>query len=205
MAGRCSKQWVREHLRDPYVKRAKSAGYRSRAAYKLIEIDERERLLRRGQRVIDLGAAPGGWSQVAASRVGPQGKVVALDVVPMSPLPGVHVLQGDFRHSNLRTMLRQILDNAGADLILSDMALKLGGIKAVDGPRNLSIARDVLAMAPQWLIPGGTLLLKVFGGGEVQCLRRDMVRSFTSVRVRKPAASRARSPELYLVAKGFGL
>ena len=155
--------------------------------------------------MIDLGAAPGGWSQVAASRVGPHGKVIALDVVPMSPLADVHVLQGDFRHPDLRAMLRQVLGTGGADLILSDMAPKLGGIKAVDGPRSLSIARDVLALAHQWLIPGGALLLKVFDGGEVHCFRRDVARNFASVRVRKPAASRTRSSELYVVAKGFGL
>ena len=205
MAGRRSKRWMREHGRDPYVKEAKAAGYRSRAAYKLLEIVECERLLRRGQRVIDLGAAPGGWSQVAASRVGPHGKVIALDVAPMSPLAGVQILQGDFRHPGVRAMLRQTLGSGGVDLILSDMAPNLGGIKAVDGPRSLSIARDVLDLVPQWLIPGGALLLKVFDGEEVPCFRRDVGRNFASVRVRKPAASRARSSELYVVAKGFGL
>lgn len=205
VAKRGSQRWMREHGRDPYVKKAKAVGYRSRAAYKLIEIVECERLLRRGQRVIDLGAAPGGWSQVAASSVGPRGKVIALDVVPMSPLADVHVLQGDFRHPDLRAMLRQVLGTGGADLILSDMAPKLGGIKAVDVPRSLSIARDVLDLAHQWLIPGGALLLKVFDGGEVHCFRRDVARNFASVRVRKPAASRTRSSELYVVAKGFGL
>ena len=198
------RRWVKEHRDDPYVRRAKAAGYRSRAAWKLTEIAEREGLFRAGQRVVDLGAAPGGWSQVAACRVGPQGRVVALDLLPMEPLPGVCVVQGDFNDTGVRAHLRDALGGE-ADLILSDMAPNLGGIGAVDAARCLSLAEAVLSVAPQWLAAGGALLLKVFEGAEIHSVRRRMARDFSSVRVRKPAASRARSSEVYLVARGFGL
>ena len=194
-----------EHLGDPFVRQARAAGYRSRAAYKLQEIAEREGLPRSGQRVLDLGAAPGGWSQVAAARVGPRGRVVALDLIPMAPLPGVHVVQGDFMDAATRARLHEALQGDAVDLILSDMAPNLGGIKAADAAGGLEMAENVIALAPEWLAAGGALLLKVFEVPGIHRLRRDMMRSFSSVRVRKPAASRARSSEIYLMAKGFGL
>ena len=194
-----------EHRRDPFVRRARAEGYRSRAAYKLREIAEREGLLRSGQRVLDLGAAPGGWSQVAAARVGPRGRVVALDLLPVAPLPGVHVVQGDFMDPATRARLREALRGDAVDLILSDMAPNLEGVKAADAARGLEMAENVIALAPGWLAAGGALLLKVFEVPGLHRLRGDMMRSFSSVRVRKPAASRARSSEIYLMAKGFGL
>ena len=155
--------------------------------------------------MLDLGAAPGGWSQVAASRVGPQGRVVALDLLPMQSLPGVRVVQGDFMDAGVRARLRDALNSAAADLILSDMAPNLEGVKAADAARGLEMAYNVVALAPQWLVAGGALLVKVFEAPGTQCLRRDLARTFSSVRARKPAASRARSSELYVMAKGFGL
>lgn len=155
--------------------------------------------------MLDLGAAPGGWSQVAASRVGPRGRVVALDLLPMQALPGVHVVQGDFMDAGVRARVRDALGGDAADLILSDMAPNLEGVKTADAARGLEMACNVIALAPEWLVAGGALLVKVFEAPGVQCLRRDMTRTFASVRARKPAASRARSSELYLMAKGFGL
>ena len=194
-----------EHAKDPFVRRARADGYRSRAAYKLQEIAERERLLTRGQRVLDLGAAPGGWSQVAASRVGPQGRVVALDLLPMEPLPGVRFVRGDFGDPDTRTRLREAMAGAAADLILSDMAPNLEGVKLADAAVSLDLAGSVAAAAPEWLASGGAVLIKVFESPGTRDLRRELRLRFSSVRVRKPAASKASSSEIYLVAKGFGL
>ena len=202
---RRSRRWIEEHRGDPFVRKARAQGYRSRAAYKLQEMVERERLLRSGQLVIDLGAAPGGWSQFAASRVAPRGRVVAVDLLPMAPIPGVVVVQGDFRDAGTRTRLREALGGGRADLILSDMAPNLEGISSADAAMSLSIATSVFEAAPEWLVPGGALLVKVFEGPGVSVLRSGMARAFVSVRVRKPKASRARSSEIYLMAKGFGL
>jgi len=202
---RRSRRWIEEHRGDPFVRKAREQGYRSRAAYKLQEMAERERLLRSGQVVLDLGAAPGGWSQLAASRVAPRGRVVAVDLLPMDPIPGVFIVQGDFRDAGTRTRLREALGGGRADLILSDMAPNLEGVKSADAAMSLSIATSVFEAAPEWLAPGGALLVKVFEGPGVPVLRRSMARAFESVRVRKPEASRARSSEIYLMAKGFGL
>ena len=197
--------WISEHGRDPFVRMARADGYRSRAAYKLQEIAEREGLLRKGQRVLDLGAAPGGWSQVAASRVGPRGRVVALDLLPMEALPGVHFVQGDFGDAGTRAKLREAMGGKAADLILSDMAPNLQGIGVADAAMSLELAESVIAAAPEWLVSGGALLMKVFESPETRCLRRELMQRFSAVRVRKPAASKASSSEIYLLAKGFGL
>ena len=194
-----------ERGRDPFVRKARAQGYRSRAAYKLLEIADREGLLRKGQRVLDLGAAPGGWSQVAASRVGPRGRVVALDLLPMEALPGVRFVQGDFGDAATRRELREAMDGEAADLILSDMAPNLEGIGVADAAKSREIAGWVIAAAPEWLVSGGALLIKVFESPETRRLRRALMQMFSSVRVRKPAASKARSSEIYLMAKGFGL
>ena len=205
MTRRASRKWLSEHGRDPFVRKARADGYRSRAAYKLQEIAEREGLLLRGQRVLDLGAAPGGWSQVAASRVGPRGRVFALDLLPMEELPGVCFVQGDFDHAETRERLGAAMDDEPADLILSDMAPNLEGVGAADAAKSLRLAESVFAFAPGWLTTGGALLIKVFEGPETRCLRQELMQKFSSVRVRKPAASRAKSSEIYLMAKGFGL
>ena len=198
-------RWVSEHGKDPYVRRARAEGYRSRAAYKLQEIADREGLLRKGQRVLDLGAAPGGWSQIAASRVGPRGRVVALDLLPMEPLPGVRIVQGDFGDAGTRGELREAMEGEAADLILSDMAPNLEGVKVADATMSMELASSVIAAAPEWLDAGGALLVKVFESPDTRCLRRELSLNFSSVRVRKPAASKPSSSEIYLMAKGFGL
>ena len=205
MTPRRSPRWASERAKDPFVRRARAEGYRSRAAYKLQEIAERDALLGPGQRVLDLGAAPGGWSQVAAARVGPRGRVVALDLLPMKALPGVRFVQGDFGDAAVRARLREAMEGEAADLILSDMAPNLEGVKAADAAMSLDLATGVVAAAPEWLAVGGALLLKVFEGPDTRGLRRDLMREFATVRVRKPAASRARSSEMYLMARGFGL
>ena len=205
MTRRRARQWVAEHGKDPFVRKARADGYRSRAAYKLQEIAERERLLHTGQRVLDLGAAPGGWSQVAASRVGAPGRVVALDLLPMRPLSGVRFVQGDFGDTDTRARLREAMEGEAADLILSDMAPNLEGVKVADSAMSLELAESVIDAAPEWLVSGGALLIKVFEGPGTRGLRRNLMQRFSSVRVRKPAASKARSSEFYLMAKGFGL
>ena len=194
-----------ERGRDPFVRQARAQGYRSRAAYKLLEIADREGLLRKGQRVLDLGAAPGGWSQVAASRVGPRGRVVALDLLPMEALPGVRFVRGDFGHAATREALREAMEGEAADLILSDMAPNLEGIGVADAATSLELAERVIAAVPEWLASGGALLAKVFESPETRRVRRELMQMFSSVRVRKPAASKARSSEISLMAKGFGL
>ncbi len=205
MTRRRSRDWISQHDRDPFVRKARAEGYRSRAAYKLLEIADREHLLRPGERVLDLGAAPGGWSQVAASRVGRRGRVVALDLLPMDALPGVRFVQGDFGDAATHEALRDAMEGEAADLILSDMAPNLEGIGVADTAMSLELAEGVIATAPRWLVSGGALLMKVFECPETRGLRRELMRRFSSVRVRKPAASKPRSSEIYLMAKGFGL
>ncbi|MGF1528825.1 MAG: RlmE family RNA methyltransferase [Candidatus Competibacterales bacterium] len=198
-----SGRWLREHANDPFVKRARLEGYRSRAAYKLLELQQKDRLLRPGDTVVDLGAAPGGWSQVAAREVGAKGLVVALDLLPMDGLAGVEFIQGDFCDDEVLQQLWQILAGRPVDLVLSDMAPNISGIKAVDQPRGMYLAELTLDFACQALIPGGGLALKAFQGAGFEALLGDLRRCFKSVAVRKPGSSRARSPELYLVARNY--
>jgi 23S rRNA (uridine2552-2'-O)-methyltransferase len=198
-----SRRWLREHFDDAYVREAQSRGYRSRAAFKLLEIDRRDRMLRRGQVVVDLGAAPGGWSQVASEAVGPEGRVVALDLLPIEPLPGVEVLQGDFTEQAVLDRLLGVLDGHPVDLVLSDMAPNMSGMKAIDQPRAALLAELALDCARQLLVPGGALLLKMFQGAGFDELLRELRLAFADVATRKPSASRARSREVYLLARNY--
>ncbi len=198
-----SKQWMREHVNDVYVQRAKSEGYRSRAAYKLREIAARDKLLRSGMVVVDLGAAPGGWSQVAQAQVGARGLVIALDVVEMAPLPGVRFLQGDFRDDAAVAALSQALAGRRIDLVLSDMSPNISGISMSDQARAMHLAELALEFALQHLQPRGNFLVKVFQGAGFEEFSRIIRSRFTHVVTRKPEASRDRSSELYLLGKGI--
>jgi len=198
---RSSARWLREHFADDHVKRARREGYRSRAVYKLKEIQERDRLLRPGMTVVDLGAAPGGWSQLAAEYVGPRGRVVALDILPMAALPGVEFLQGDFHEATALQQLLEQLADCPVDLVTSDMSPNISGIKAVDQPRGMHLAELALEFATQVLRPGGDFLSKVFQGEGFDAFIRNLRQHFASVATRKPRSSRSRSPELYVLAR----
>lgn len=197
-----SGRWLREHFEDEFVQRAQKEGWRSRAVFKLQEIDRSERLLRPGMTVVDLGAAPGGWSQYAGRILGERGRVIAMDVLPMDPLPGVEFLLGDFREQEVLDRLEQVLAGARVDLVLSDMAPNLSGVDVVDQPRAMYLAELALDFAATHLKPGGTLLTKVFQGAGFDALLRDARARFAEVRLKKPKASRLRSPEVYLLARG---
>jgi 23S rRNA (uridine2552-2'-O)-methyltransferase len=197
-----SRAWMRRHVTDAYVKRARQEGYRSRAAYKLMEIDARDRLLRPGMTVVDLGAAPGGWSQVAAERVGPKGRVLALDLLQMTPLAGVEFLQGDFRDADVEARLADALGSTGADLVLSDMAPNISGVAVTDQARSIELAELAMEFACKWLKPGGRFLVKLFQGEGFEGFLKLMQARFRKVVVRKPGASRDRSSETYLLGSG---
>jgi 23S rRNA (uridine2552-2'-O)-methyltransferase len=201
-----SQRWLERQLNDPYVARSKQEGYRSRAAYKLIEIDDRYHLFGKGRRVVDLGAAPGGWSQVAAARVGStdaEPLVVAIDYIGMDPLPGVVVLQKDFLDPDAPDLLKRALGGARAEVVLSDMAAPTTGHRATDHLRIVALCEAAADFARDVLAPGGSFLAKVFRGGTEHTLLADLKRDFTKVHHVKPPASRADSPELYLLATGF--
>lgn len=198
-----SKQWLKEHFDDEYVKRSQELGYRSRASFKLLEIQDKDRLIRPGMTVIDLGAAPGGWSQVAAALVGPKGRVLASDILPVDPLPGVEFIQGDFTEESVLARLLDSMGGAHADLVISDMAPNMSGMKDVDQPRVMHLAELALDLARSVLAPEAYFLVKVFHGEGLEAFQVDLRSSFDKVRVRKPAASRARSSEIYLLAEGF--
>ena len=184
-----SKQWLRRHVTDPYVRKAHEQGYRSRAAYKLLEIDEKERLLRPGMTVLDLGAAPGGWSQVAAKK---GARVIAVDLLDMAPIPGVTVLKADFR---------EITPEAKVDLVLSDVSPNLSGVRGVDQERAAELTRAAVALCQRVLKPRGAFLVKVFHGEAFETLRKELMAAFQTVVVKKPAASRGESRENYLLAR----
>jgi 23S rRNA (uridine2552-2'-O)-methyltransferase len=196
-----SQAWLKRHVNDPYVHRAQAAGYRSRAAFKLLEIDARDKLLARGQVVVDLGAAPGGWSQVAAGKVGPAGRVVAVDVLAMAPLAGVTFIRGDFTTDATLAALTEALAGATVDVVLADMAPNLSGIAATDQARSLALGELAVDFALEHLGPRGTLLMKGFQGAGFPRLLARMRRDFAAVASRKPDASRARSSEMYLLAR----
>lgn len=198
-----SARWLREHRDDHFVKAANREGFRSRAAYKLADLDDRGHFLTPGARVVDLGAAPGGWSQLAAQRVGPSGRIVAVDILPMEPLAGVEILQGDFLESTVLEQLRILLDGTGVQVVLSDMAPNISGIRDVDQARSMVLAELALDFAREVCVPGATLLVKVFQGEGYDDLRKELVNSFQRVVARKPAASRPRSREIYLCATGY--
>jgi 23S rRNA (uridine2552-2'-O)-methyltransferase len=200
-----SARWLARQLNDPYVAAAKAEGFRSRAAFKLMEIDDRFRFLRPGARIVDLGAAPGGWSQIAAKRIGTEkgkGKLVALDILPMEELPGVAVLQADMNAEESPALIRAALDGP-ADVVLSDMAAPTTGDRATDHLRVVQLCEAAFAFAEEVLAPGGSFVAKVFQGGTEKSLLDLLKRRFASVRHVKPKASRAESPELYVVATGF--
>lgn len=197
-----SARWLERQLNDPYVAAAKREGLRSRAAFKLRELDERFNLLGPGHRVVDLGAAPGGWTQIAAERVGPKGKVVAMDILPMDPAPGAVVLLGDFMAEDAPARLKAALDGP-ADLVLSDMAAPTIGHTATDHLRIMALAETAFAFAAEVLAPGGAFVCKLFQGGAERELLTALKKSFATVRHAKPPASRADSAETYLVAQGF--
>lgn len=197
-----SKAWMQEHVNDPYVKKAKQEGWRSRAAYKLQEIDDRDHLLRPGITVVDLGAAPGGWSQLAAQKLAGKGRVIALDVLEMVGLPGVTFIQGDFREDAVLEQLVAALDGKPVDLVISDMAPNMSGVGIADQARSMHLAELALDFAATWLKPGGTFLVKVFQGTGFQEYLAEMRRHFRQVATRKPKASRDRSSEVYLLGKG---
>lgn len=198
-----SQQWLREHFSDEFVKRAQKEGYRSRAAYKLAEIDERDRLLRPGITVVDLGAAPGGWTQYVIERVGPRGRVIALDILPMDALPGVEVIQGDFTDASMLPRLQAALAGQAVDLVISDMAPNISGVGVSDQARAIYLAELALDFAAGHLRPGGQLLIKTFQGEGFPALYKAMQAAFRKVVTRKPQASRARSRETYLLGKEF--
>lgn len=197
-----SRRWLERQERDPYVKDARAKGYRSRAAFKLIQLDDRFRLLRAGARVVDLGAAPGGWSQIAARRVGPAGRVVAVDVQPMDLMPGVTVLTMD---ATTDAAIAAVLEALGgqADVVLSDMAAPATGDRATDHLRIIALAEAALDIARRLLAPGGAFVCKVLQGGATGDLMATVRRDFAEVRHAKPPASRTDSREVYLVARGF--
>lgn len=197
-----SRQWLRRHVNDPYVQRSKKEGYRSRAAYKLIEIDARDRLLVPGAVVVDLGAAPGGWSQVAAKAVGPKGRVVAIDLLEMPPVAGVLFIRADFASAAGLAQVEAALAGARADLVLSDMAPNISGIAISDQARAMALAELARDFALAHLKPGGALLVKAFQGAGYEEFHKSLRASFTKVVVRKPDASRGESAELYLLARG---
>lgn len=193
---------MQEHVSDDFVKRAQRDGYRARAAYKLMEIDDRDRLIKPGMVVIDLGAAPGSWSQVVTQRLKGQGKVIALDLLDMQPIPGVDFLQGDFREDRVLAELENRLGGKPVDLVISDMAPNISGISSTDQARMAHLAELALEFSLQWLKPGGHLLVKVFAGSGMEEIVKAMRQGFEQVMTRKPRASRDRSSEVYLLAAG---
>ena len=195
------KKWMQEHVADAYVKRAQAEGMRSRAAYKLEQLAVRDRLLAPGMTVVDLGAAPGSWSQVAAARVGARGRVIALDLLEMTPLPGVTFIRGDFRDSAVAEELEQALGGQRVDLVLSDLAPNVSGIPASDQARMLELAELAQEFALKHLKPQGNFLVKLFQGAAFESLLRQLRSRFVSVAVRKPDASRSRSSEVYVVCR----
>jgi 23S rRNA (uridine2552-2'-O)-methyltransferase len=198
-----SKQWLKRHVNDPYVQRSKKEGYRSRSAYKLIEIDERDRILKAGQVIVDLGSTPGGWSQVAARHVGKGGTVVAIDLLEMEPIAGVEFIRGDFTRGSGLKALEETLAGRQADLVLSDMAPNMSGIAVSDQARAMDLAELARDFAVLHLKPGGGFLVKIFQGPGYDDYLKSLRRAFEKVVVRKPDASRDESAEQFLLARGL--
>lgn len=197
-----SKVWMQEHVNDPWVQRAQADGWRSRAAFKLLEIDDKAHLLRPGMTVVDLGCAPGSWSQVAAKRIQPGGRLIGLDLLPMEPLHGVEFIQGDFREDSVLRQLEAALNGRAVDLVLSDMAPNISGIAASDQARGMHLAELTLEFCRDHLKPGGDMLVKVFQGSGFVELRKMLAEGFETLQTKKPAASRDRSAETYLLGRG---
>lgn len=198
-----SKHWLKEHFDDRYVRQSQADGYRSRASYKLLELQQKDRLIRPGMTVIDLGAAPGGWSQVAVELVGDNGVVVASDILAMDAIAGVEFVQGDFTEETVLNRILETLSGRPVDLVISDMAPNMSGMADIDQPRSLYLVELAFDLAHQVLRPGGAFVAKVFQGQGTDTLHRDMRTHYNSLVTRKPDASRARSREVYWVGKGF--
>ncbi|MGI9213774.1 MAG: 23S rRNA (uridine(2552)-2'-O)-methyltransferase RlmE [Methylococcaceae bacterium] len=200
---RSSQRWLNEHFSDEFVIKAQSSGYRSRAVYKLKELDEREQLFKPGMSVVDLGAAPGGWSQYVAERLGKNGKIIALDILPMEIIEHVAFILGDFREDAVLNQLREVLAGHAVDVVLSDMAANMTGTRPVDQLRSMHLADLALDTAREILKPGGSFVVKLFHGPEFDVYVRTCRQLFRKVSVKKPKASRDRSPEVYLLGKSF--
>ena len=198
-----SKAWLKEHFDDDYVMRAKREGYRSRACYKLLEMQEKDKLIKPGMTVVDLGSAPGGWSQVAAELVGEKGRVVASDILPMDSLAGVDFVQGDFTEDEVLEQILTLVNQQPVDLVISDMAPNMSGMAAVDQPKSMYLVELAVDLSRQVLKPNGVFLTKVFQGEGFEQLMAELKREFKTVLTRKPKASRPRSREVYLLAKGY--
>ena len=198
-----SHNWLREHFNDPFVKQAQKDGYRSRASYKLLEIQEKDRLIRPGMTVVDLGAAPGGWSQVTSRLIGGQGRLIASDILEMDSIPDVTFIQGDFTEDEVFKQILAAIGNTQVDLVISDMAPNMSGVKDVDQPRSMYLCELALDMAGHVLRPGGDFVTKIFQGEGFDEYFRDMRQRFDKVITRKPSASRPRSREVYLLGRGF--
>ena len=198
-----SHRWLQEHFQDEYVKLAQSQGWRSRAVFKLIELQEKDQIIKPAMNVIDLGAAPGGWSQYVRTIVGKKSKVVALDILPIEPLEGVELIQGDFREALVLDELYAVLEGAPVDLVLSDMAPNMSGNKGIDQPNSIYLCELALDTARNVLVSGGAFLVKTFQGEGFESFLHDVRQSFSKVVIRKPKASRSRSNEVYILAKGF--
>jgi 23S rRNA (uridine2552-2'-O)-methyltransferase len=194
-----SRRWLAEHFDDQYVKMAQQQGLRSRAAFKLMELDKKYQLLRKGMRVVDLGSAPGSWTQVVKTALGDSGQVIALDILPMDPLQGVTFIQGDFTEDEPLALLEDTLNGQHVDLVLSDMAPNMSGMGAVDQPRAMYLAELALSFAEKWLEPGGSFVVKIFHGEGFDEYVKQTRSLFEKVQVRKPSASRPRSREVYLL------
>lgn len=200
-----SKRWLQEHFDDVFVKKAQVEGYRSRAVYKLKEVDEKESLLKPGMTVVDLGAAPGGWTQYVSERLQGRGRIIALDILPMDTIPDVDFVLGDFREDEVLQRLINLIPEHSVDLILSDMAPNMSGTTAIDIPRAMYLVELAFDFAEKMLKPGGSMLIKIFHGAGFDELVKQARSSFEKVVIRKPLASRARSKETYLLAKGYNL
>jgi 23S rRNA (uridine2552-2'-O)-methyltransferase len=198
-----SSRWLQEHVNDPYVKQAQKDGYRSRSSYKLIELNQKDRLIRPGTLVLDLGSAPGGWSQVAGALVGDKGRVLATDILPMDPLKNVDFIQGDFREESVLNQIVDRLGGAKPELVLSDMSPNISGISSADQASSIYLLELALDMVRRVLKPGGAFVAKLFQGVGSDEYLKELRAAFDKVSIRKPAASRSRSREVYVVAKGF--
>ena len=196
-------RWLDNHVSDEYVQRARRDGYRSRACYKLMEIDDKHQILRSGITVVDLGAAPGSWSQLAAKRIGPAGSIIAIDILDMVPMPGVKLIKGDFTAGSTLEDLMRHLSGEQVDLVISDMAPNLSGMREIDQPRAMYLAELALESASRMLRPGGALLVKCFEGEGITQFRQVLSRAFKQLFNLKPKASRPKSREIYVLARGF--
>ncbi|MEC8950028.1 MAG: 23S rRNA (uridine(2552)-2'-O)-methyltransferase RlmE [Pseudomonadota bacterium] len=198
-----SKQWLRDHFNDAYVKKSKYEGYRSRASYKLLEIQRKDNFIKPGMTVVDLGAAPGGWSQVAAELVGDRGRVIASDILPMDIIANVEFVQGNFTEQGVLDKLVDQLRGSQVDLVISDMAPNMSGMKGIDQPQAMNLAELALDMSRSVLKPGANFLVKVFQGEGFESFRQELRETFRTVKTRKPAASRTKSSEIYLLAGDY--